>query len=64
LTRREKTVDLFAVFKHCFNRIEVITTFLAVLELCRLKRVRIEQPSQFDGITLISVEGQLEYDEQ
>lgn len=64
MTRREKEVDLFLVFKRCFNRVEVITTFLAVLELCRLKRVQIMQPEQFDSIKLISVEGQLEYDEQ
>jgi segregation and condensation protein A len=62
LTRRESAVDLFGLFRRCFNRNEIIATFLAVLELCRMKRVLIKQDNQFDNIVLTASEGQLEYD--
>lgn len=60
LCRLEPEVDLTGVFRRCFNRVEIIVTFLAVLELSRLKRVQIQQDSQFDAITLKAAEGQLE----
>jgi segregation and condensation protein A len=45
-------VDLMGVFLRCLNKLEIITTFLAVLELVRLKRARILQNCAFDTITL------------
>src|SRR5206468_3157145 len=48
LAEREKEIDLDQIFHRCFNRAEIIVTFLAVLELCRLKQVLIQQPNTFD----------------
>ena len=45
-------VNLEEVFRHCFNRVEVVVTFLAILELTRMKKIRITQVSQFEPITL------------
>ncbi len=56
------SVDLEAVFRRCFNRDEVIVTFLALLELCRMKRLIIQQEGSFEKITVTASEGQLEYD--
>lgn len=61
LARREKRFSLEDVFKRCFNRTEVIATFLAVLELCRMKRIQIKQDNSFDQISVVGVEGQLEH---
>jgi segregation and condensation protein A len=59
---REKTFDLENVFRRCFNKNEVIVTFLAMLELCRMKRLKVQQENPFDKITVTAQEGQLEYD--
>lgn len=64
LTRSAEAVDLFRVFRRCLNRDEIIVTFLAVLELCRMKRIAIRQDEPFDSITIVATEGQLEYDTQ
>ncbi len=57
-----KAIDLETVFRRCFNRDEVIVTFLALLELCRMKRLIIQQEGSFEKITVTASEGQLEYD--
>jgi len=62
MVNQAKEVDLENVFRRCFNRSEVIVTFLAVLELCRMKRLAVKQENSFDKITVIAQEGQLEYD--
>lgn len=62
MTSREEQVDVDLLFRRCFNRNEVIVTFLAVLELCRMKRIKIMQPNQFDKIMIVKSEGQLEYE--
>lgn len=62
LIAREQTVDLFDVFRRCFNKSEIIVTFLAVLELTRLKQLTISQDNAFDAITIRASNGQLEYD--
>lgn len=64
LTRSAEAVDLFGVFRRCLNRDEIIVTFLAVLELCRMKRIAIRQDEPFESITIVATEGQLEYDTQ
>jgi segregation and condensation protein A len=61
LARRDKQFALEEVFRRCFNRSEVIVTFLAVLELCRMKRIQIRQDSSFEQISVVGVEGQLEH---
>ena len=43
---------------------EVVTGFLAILELAKLKRVKLEQKKQFAEIIVIKNDGDLtEYDE-
>jgi segregation and condensation protein A len=49
---REPMIRFSALFKSAKNKIEVITVFLALLELIRMKEVRITQPSQFDDIEI------------
>jgi segregation and condensation protein A len=62
LVARGDDVDVDQLFRRCFNRNEVIVTFLAVLELCRMKRIRITQANAFDSIVIVRSEGQLEYE--
>src|SRR5690606_8506820 len=38
LVSTKEKVELDEVFRRCFNRDEIIVTFLAMLELCRMKR--------------------------
>jgi len=57
---REKDLNLEQVFRRCFNKVEIIVTFLAMLELCRLKRLTVFQENPFDGIMVRAAEGQLE----
>lgn len=54
-----KPIDLEELFGRCFNRTEIIVTFLAVLELCRLRRIAIQQPEPFGKIMVTAAEGQL-----
>lgn len=58
----EKSFDLESVFRRCFHKGEVIVTFLALLELCRLKKLVISQDNPFDKISVTASEGQLEAD--
>lgn len=56
--------DLFPMRKK--SRIEVVTGFLAILELTRMKRVRVDQQKQFSDITITRLEemqNELEEDE-
>ncbi|MGB9691490.1 MAG: segregation and condensation protein A [Candidatus Sumerlaeaceae bacterium] len=50
----QKEIDLMALFLRCLNKLEIVTTFLAVLELVRLKRARIHQNCAFDTIVLVA----------
>jgi len=54
----------FLIFSELFSlsrktRTEVVTGFLAVLELCKLKKIRVEQKKQFSDILIYRAEGQL-----
>lgn len=62
LTRSSGEVDIHEVFRRCFNRNEIIVTFLAMLELCRMKRIAIRQDNQFDRIYVAASDGQLEFE--
>lgn len=62
LVSAHKKVDLEEVFRRCFNRDEIIVTFLAMLELCRMKRLVIEQEGSFEKISVSAADGQMEYD--
>jgi segregation and condensation protein A len=43
------------LFAEVAGRIEVVVTFLALLELIRLKQVRVTQPNPFDEIEIAAV---------
>jgi segregation and condensation protein A len=46
------------LFKECRSRIEVVCYFLAILELCRMGKVRVHQHGLFDEIRLFPVADQ------
>jgi segregation and condensation protein A len=48
--------DLYEEFGNCLHKVEVIVTFLAVLELTRLKRIRVSQESTLGHITITLVD--------
>jgi len=50
LLLEEKMVDIIKIFERCLNKTEVIATFLATLELCRLQEITIQQTGLFDPI--------------
>lgn len=54
--RREKSLSLRAMFDRSFTKVESICIFLALLELCRRRRIRIRQDAAFDDVTLTAVE--------
>lgn len=49
---REATIRFSSLFRNARNRYEVITTFLAVLELVRLKEVLVSQDTHFGEIEI------------
>ncbi len=48
--QKEKPLTFHAVFEHCKHRIEMVGMFLAMLELIRMKLIRIEQEATFSPI--------------
>jgi segregation and condensation protein A len=48
-------VKFSELFARMASRVEVVVTFLALLELIRLKQVRAVQPNQFDEIEIVPV---------
>lgn len=46
------------LFRTCRSRVELVCCFLAILELCRMGRLRAQQHSAFDEIRLFLVEGE------
>jgi len=53
---RDRAELLFSeVFEKASSRAEVVVTFLALLELIRLKRLRVQQPEAFGEIHVIKV---------
>lgn len=56
LVREQKSVKLGAILAAMRHRYEMVCTFLAVLELIRLKQVRARQSDVFGEIELVPVE--------
>jgi len=56
----EKSLSLRALFDRCIHKIESIVTFLALLELCRRRRIRLKQRRPFDDVIATAVEEQIE----
>lgn len=48
----DKHVNVSQLFKRCINKSEIITMFLAMLEVCRLKLSRVIQKGSFEEIYL------------
>ncbi len=46
-------ISLFELFKNSKNKLEIIATFLAVLELIRLKEIIIMQKHNFSDIEIL-----------
>jgi segregation and condensation protein A len=49
----EDRISLVRLFEQCRVKIEMIVTLLAVLELCRLKELRLAQGDSFDDVLLL-----------
>lgn len=49
----EKRFRLQEVFERCVNKVEVITVFLALLEMCRMKEARVKQDKETGDIFLM-----------
>jgi len=47
-----KTASFFTLFGELASRAEIVVTFLALLELIRLKQLRVQQGEQFSDITI------------
>ncbi|MCX7014505.1 MAG: segregation/condensation protein A, partial [Candidatus Sumerlaeota bacterium] len=48
--RMERSFELFALFRECRNKADMIVTFLALLELSRLKEIRLEQGRPYEEV--------------
>jgi segregation and condensation protein A len=53
LTQREPTVRFSHLLEHAQTRIEIIVTFLAILELIKRRRIRAMQEGLFGEIVLV-----------
>ncbi len=54
-------ISLRDLFARCIHKIETIVTFLALLELCRRRRIRLKQETLFDDVIATAVEEQTEH---
>ena len=50
LFKTEEFLNVIEVLKRCFSKKEIITTFLALLEMCRLRQITIVQLKSFGEI--------------
>ncbi len=51
-----RELNIVKEFEQCLNKIEVIVTFLALLELVRLRRVKVQADDNAENITLYAVD--------
>jgi len=58
--RRGGRLSLKEMFDRCLNKLESIVTFLALLELCRRRRIRLAQNTLFGDVIATAVEEQIE----
>jgi segregation and condensation protein A len=58
--RRERQLSLKDLFAECLSKLETIVTFLALLELCRRRIIRLKQKRAFDDIIATAVEEPVE----
>lgn len=55
LLASKRRLSVSELLTRCLNKQEAITTFLAMLEICRLKRARVRQTGNFESIELVAV---------
>jgi segregation and condensation protein A len=53
LMAEQKSMMFFDLFKGVKNKFELIVTFLALLELIKMRELVVRQPAQFDDIEII-----------
>jgi segregation and condensation protein A len=53
---RDGSIAWSDVWKNCSSRLEVVVSFLAILELCRMRRVKAQQSNLFEEIRLFLVD--------
>jgi len=58
--RLERKVSLKELFDRCINKLECIVTFLALLELCRQRRIHLIQKKPYWDVLATAVEEQIE----
>jgi segregation and condensation protein A len=51
---RQRRIRISDLFEKCLNKQEMITTFLALLELCKMRQARVRQRKNYGDIELIS----------
>ncbi len=64
LLNRDRRLSIYGLFEHCLNKQECITTFLALLEVCRLKVARLKQKGNYQDILLVLASEYEEDDEE
>ncbi|MCX7044322.1 MAG: segregation/condensation protein A [Candidatus Sumerlaeota bacterium] len=57
-------LDVIEEFERCLNKMEIIVTFLGLLELIRLKRARVAQPGPEKEIRIYSIKEEINGGEQ
>lgn len=45
-------LSVYELFRKCFSKIEMVVTFLAILELCRIRRITLQQERMFEDIKI------------
>ena len=55
ITSTQPKVSFFSLFAEAASRTEIVVTFLALLELIRLKQLRVVQESPFSDIEIVRV---------
>lgn len=54
---RTESISWLEIFEKCRSRVELVCSFLAILELCRMEKVRAHQHKNFGDIRLFVREG-------
>jgi chromatin segregation and condensation protein Rec8/ScpA/Scc1 (kleisin family) len=56
--KEEKVLDFTQLFEECYSRLELIVSFLALLELLKLGRIRVRQFGAFGRIKIFFSAGE------
>jgi segregation and condensation protein A len=55
----KQSISWIDLFRECKSRVEIVCCFLAILELCRMHRIRAHQHQSFGDIRLFPVTTQM-----